>query len=284
MTLSSFITTYIPRELALGRDYTGPAGWVPLANRVLQRFEMERIISLTQARETPVLVERGRWISIPSDFLSDPALYTSEEESVSFRIVNEMIRTDLMFDEVDTGSEFTLSDGSTSGVTINDDDATEDQYTDSALILTDGTYQGDAILVAGNTESVAGFSNLTFANIRATVASSTAGYITDEYLMLRYKARFTGLTTSSSTLPVSEEFYDALALGLSYYACPIAADDRTAYRDEYEFAVGVLRSLKRTPSPEQARRSPIPLVSFNTPSVYSEKHNKFMGDSDAWLP
>lgn len=46
MTLSEFITAYIPTEFRQGRDFVGPRGWVPLTNLLVQKTRREGLESI----------------------------------------------------------------------------------------------------------------------------------------------------------------------------------------------------------------------------------------------
>jgi hypothetical protein len=75
-------------------------------------------------------------------------------------------------------------------------------------------------------------------------------------------ARFTGLTSHTDILPVSEKYFEAIVLFIAYMSKPITSKDRNAYRDEYEFELTNLQNEEFTPNPDQARPLPRSMAAF----------------------
>jgi hypothetical protein len=256
--LNTFVQNYIPADIRQGRDFTGSRGWVYLMNQLLRRLETEGFFSLDQRKEVGVEVSNYYWITPPSDFkIYDP------------------------FDKKETPDSFTLSLGSTTQVTINDSDAEADQWEKYLLVLTNGTYSGDSILIGRHDAATAGLVALNFLHTRLTsIVSSTAGYLTDEYLMLKYMAVFAGLTTESSVIPVDAKYEQVLANGLCFLAKPIGSKDRKAYRDDFEFELDALRNELFTPTPDQARPQARPMAAYEDCESYDDKISPF--EVDTW--
>jgi len=291
MILSVFVERYIPMGLRQGRDYTGPMGWCWLMNILLRRLEVEGLISLDQRKEVGVIVDNDYWITIPTDYRSMVALHYPDFSEVKplvdvgYDIVNGKIKLDTAVEtDDDDVDEFTLSSGGAGSVVINDDDAVENQWEKSLLVLTDGTYSGDAIII-GEHDAAAVTTTLNFLHTRTTsISDSTTGYLTDVYIMLKYMAKFTGLTASSDEIPVSDEYEEALIAGLSGLASKINSEERAAFRNEFEFDLGLLKDEQFTPTSGQARPVPRPMAGLENCSDYPyAKHSDFMGDTDAWL-
>jgi hypothetical protein len=287
--LNTFITNNIPREVQQGRDYTGTCGWIYLCNQLLRRLENEGVVSLTQRKETGVEVWDSYWINIPSDYRNDLEIYRystlGTKINIPFQFINGKIKLDENFDNDDDTEDFTLSSGGTTSVKINDDDAVENEYEGWLLVLTNGTYSGDSIIIGEHNEASGGLTTLNFLHTRSTsISDSTAGYLTQMYIMLRYMATFTGLTAYDDDIPIDSRYEDVLINGLCYLAKPVGSDERKNYRAEFENDLQLLRNEIFTPTPDQARPIGRDMPALNGYDQTSGKHDEFLGDTDAWMP
>ena len=288
--LNDFIAANVPVQGTQGRDYAGARGWVALANQIFRRLESEGLIRLTQLKEVGVEVTDGYWITIPSDYRSDIRIVMPGyddykiDKNVPFSIVNQKIKLETAFSKKESPDTFTLSSGGTTSVAINDDDAAEDQWEEYLLVLTNGTYSGDGIIIGEHSEAAGGLTTLNFLHSRATsIATSTAGYLTDMYLLMRYMAQFTAVTAYNSELPVDDRFANVLINGLCYLSKPINTEERQAYRAEFENDIQLLKDEIFTPTPEQVRPINRSMAALENCSGFSNNHNEFVGDEDAWL-
>lgn len=287
--LNTFISNNIPREVQQGRDYTGPCGWIYLCNQLLRRLETEGIISLTQRIETGAEVWNSSWITIPSDYRSEMEIYRytalDTKINIPFQFIQGKIKVDDDIDNDDDPEEFILSSGGTTSVKINDDDAVENQWENWLLVLTNGTYSGDSIIIGEHDEASAGYTTLNFLHTRSTsILDSTSGYLTQMYVMLRYMATFTGLSAYDSDIPVDPRYEDVLINGLCYLAKPVGSDERNNYRAEFENDLQLLKNEIFTPTPDQARPIGRDMAALSGFDQVSGKHDEFVGDLDAWMP
>lgn len=222
MQLNTFVQNYLDAHARLERDFTGPRGWVRLTNLVLKKYERMGWFSLDRRKEIGVEVQDEYWITIPSDcriperiFVPPLDDYRQMDREYQFDIVNSKIKMKTPFDKKASPDSFTLSNWAADGVSINDDDGTEDQYKDWLLVVSNGDLSGTGIVVASNTAAAGGLTALSFYHDHGSAAStSTAGYMTDYYLMFRYMATFTGLTSQTDEIPIDDRFEDVLAQSL----------------------------------------------------------------------
>lgn len=286
MTLREFVETYIPRQLQLSRDYTGPRGWVHLCNTVLRRLESERLIPATQLKETGVEVQDARWLTLPSDYrgglrVLDP-VYEGGGVEVTHRytIVNGKAKLDDTVYADEEPEAFALTNGGTGSVEIDDAAAVENEYEGKLLVLQDGAGDGDGIMIGKHPAAAGGVTVLNFLHERATVAGSTSAYVTEMYVLLRYMAVFASVASSTSSVPLDARFSNVLANGLCYLAESVDSDARKQYRDEFEFDMGVLRNEIFTPTAEQARPKPRPMAGLECGDYPTRG---FVGDENAWM-
>lgn len=289
--LDDFISANVPVQVEQGRDYAGPRGWIALCNQILRRLEGEGLIRLSQFKEIGVEVRDDYWIDLPSDYRGDAVILVpgyqayNLEPGMPFSIVNGKIKLERAYSKKADPDTFTLSAGGLSSITINDDDAAANQWEEYLLVLTNGTYSGDCIVIGEHSAAGSGVTVLNFLHTRATsVATSTTGYLTDMYLQMRYMAQFTGLTAHDSVLPVDDRFANVLINGLCYLSKPVTSDDRQAYRLEFENDIELLKTEIFTPTPEQMRPSGRSMAALEDCSGYGSNHSDFVGDTDAWKP
>jgi hypothetical protein len=222
MQLNNFIQAYIPASLRTGRDFTGTRGWVNLTNLVLKRYESYGWFKLDRKKETGVEVSNSYWIDIPSDmrlalniYAPPTTDYQQMDRYYKWQIVNGKLKLKTPFDKAASPDSFTLSGWSDTSVYIDDDDAEDSEYHDHLLVITNGDLSGRNIVVADNDASVGGTSLLTFYHDQSSSSStSTAGYLTTQFLMLEYMAVYTGLSSQTDEIPIDNRFEYVLAQSL----------------------------------------------------------------------
>lgn len=291
-TVSEFVQAYIPRQLQQVRDYTGPTGWVSLCNQLLRRIEASRILSFSQAKEIGVIVQNSRWVDFPSDYRNDATLilplFPDQEEAddikLTYNIVNGKIKLDKIY-ETDASEDetFVLSDGGLVSVTIDDGDAVENEHTGKLLVLSNGTYTGDTVIIGEHSPSSRGSTVLNFIHSRSTsISDSTAGYLTSDYLIMRYNAKFTGIEDEDTELPIGEKYENLLLNGLLYLATPVSNEDKTrqVYQRDFERDLELFMNEVRTPTPEQARRRSRPMAGFRDCSGEASNFHGYVGETD----
>jgi len=222
MQLNDFIQAYLTSSARLERDFTGARGWINLTNLVLKRYESYGWFSLDRRKEVGVEVNNSYWITIPSDmrqaeqiFCPPLSHYSQSDRKFQYEIVNGKIKMKTPFDKKADPETFVLSGWSADSVLISDVDAEESEYKDWLLVVTDGNLSGKNILIADNQESSGVETELSFYHsVGSLAATSAAGYMTDQYLMFRYMAKFTGMTSHTEEIPINDTFEYVLAQSL----------------------------------------------------------------------
>jgi hypothetical protein len=265
MNLNTFVQQYIPKNYRSLYDFESGLGWIYQANKILRKWAALGYLVNDYEKEVGVEVDKYFWITIPSDCLRvidirlpvDVGGYGDKDDELvnfPFEITNGKIKIFQPYEKDDSTDAFTLSVWATTGVSINDTDAAADDWNNYLLVVTNGSDSGKTFIIADTAAVAGGKSALTFLHAQGSAAStSTAGYLADKYLMLKYKAKFTALSAYGDALPVGDEFYNALAAGMVFEATP--KDDpkydriRQAWLDEE----AEVQNLKCTPTEDQAR-------------------------------
>jgi hypothetical protein len=265
MTLATFIANYIPKSLRSKYDFESNLGWMHIANMILREFATKGYIVPDKIKEVGVEVDKYFWVTIPSDCnhvidISLPVDVDADGDpddkliSIPHEIVNGKIKLLRSYKKDASPDNFTLSSWATTGVSIDDDDATTDQWNSSLLVITNGTESGKTYIIADSAAADGGVAALTFLHATGVAAStSTAGYLTEQYLMLKYLAEFNGLSAVSDELPVTEKFYNCLAAGMVFKD---TNKDDTKYpvvKQELLDEVEKLENCICTPTADQAR-------------------------------
>ena len=274
MNLNTFILNYIDQSTRVARDFTGPRGWVFILNTILRDME-SRGFTLDQKKEIGVEVSNSYWITPPVDMrrpikifnpqsvagTSDP---NGEEFAAPFNIVNGKIKLFYPYGKNLTPDAFTLSAWGINGVSITSATIVDNQYNDYLLVVTNGDLTGKTIMISDCQASVGGTSVLTFLQNDGNAAStSTSGYLTNQYLMLRYMARFTGLVGVNDVIPLSEMYFNALVAGTYREATGITDPKYKQIAANYLDALDVLGLSEFTPTEDQARSKPRPMPGYN---------------------
>lgn len=277
-TVANFVAREIPLELRQSRDFTGDRGWVWIVNRFLKVLAREGLWRKTIQKEMPVEVTDNFWITIPSGLrrvveIYHPPITTWTERKITYGhdIVNGKIKLEKPFGKDDDPDSFTLSEGGTSSVKIDDDDATADLWNDYALVLTNGTYSGDAILISDTAAADGGTSLLTFRHTRATISDSTAGYLTQKYLMLLYEAAYAAVSAHTDELPIDDEFEDLLAFYIMWQAFPLNDKRRAVAKTDFNVALELAKDEHFTPTLDQAHVDGRSMPGFEDCSAYDNE-------------
>lgn len=249
MQLATFIQNYVDASARIERDFTGPRGWVHLTNLILKRYEGKGWFRLDRSKEAGVEVQNNYWITIPSDMRTPEIIfappfsdYRQSEKEYQFDIVNGKIKLKTPFDKKSDPDSFTLSSWGADSVNINDATAEEDAYEDHLLVVTNGSLSGKNILIAGNGAASGGLTGLNFYHSDGAVsATSTAGYITDKYLMFRYMAIFTGLTAHTDEIPIDDRFEYVLAQSLKVARMSRKESD---FKTEYQLEKDMIEEVE----------------------------------------
>ena len=265
MTLATFIANYIPKSLRSVYDFESNLGWMHLANMILREWATKGYIITNQVKEVGVEVDKYFWVTLPSDCNSIidiflPVDVDAEGDpddkliSIPHEIVNGKIKLLRSYQKDDSPDTFTLSVWATTGVSINDTDATADEWNNSLLVVTNGSDSGDTFIIADSAAVVGGKAALTFLHATGSAAStSTAGYLTETYLMLKYLADFTALSAVGDTLPVDQKFFNCLAAGMVFRATNKDDQKYPRVKQEWLDEVEKLENSICTPTADQAR-------------------------------
>jgi len=222
MQLNTFIQNYLPASIRTSRDFTGSRGWVYLTNLILKRYESYGWFNLDRKKEIGVEVNNSYWVTIPSDMRIALDMYTPPTNDYSqmdrkykWEIVNGKMKLKTPFDKDPDSTARVLSSWALDGVSIDDADGEESQYKDHLLVVTDGDLEDKTILIADNSAASGGVTALEFYQHDGVVAStSTAGYLTDQYLMFQYMAVYTGMTAHTDEIPIDDRLEYVLAQSL----------------------------------------------------------------------
>ena len=265
-TLATFVTNNMPKDMqARITDYSGPRGWAFIGNMILRNLEAKKLFSLDQVKEVGIEVVNHHWITLPSDFRSvidiklpiqSDGENDMDDEQISFgySFTNGKIKLDRPYDKEASPSSFTLSAWATTGVSINDTDAVADQWNDYLLACTNGDLSGSKFIISDSAAVAGGVAALTFLHATGPASSTTStGYLTQTYLMLKYMARYTGLATSSSVIPIDEKYWNALIFGMLWLATPKSDQKKNDYEKDYLNEINTLECELCTPTEDQAR-------------------------------
>lgn len=285
MLLNAFVAANVPSGIRGSRDFTGDRGWIYIGNQLLRLLESRGLFQFGRKKETGVEVDDEYWITIPSDLRTVDRIYyrpsieyTEKEHRYQHEIVNGKIKLWTPFDKKASPDSFTLSDGSTTTIKINDADATADLWNDYLLKLTDGTYSGDFIIISDTAAADGGTAVLTFLHTQDNTIDSTTGYLTDEFLMLRYIATYTDMSAANSEIPLDDMYESIFENWFCYKALAITDKRRAAYKKEFEEELDRLEDEQYTPTPDQARPEGRSLPGLEDCTAYGDADSEYIGD------
>ena len=267
-TLAQIVSRYVPADARMHSDFSGDRGWVWITNEFYRILESKRLFKIAKIVETGVEVDSDYWIDLPSDFRAvdrifyPKALISDAEYAYKYSIVGGKIKLDIAKTKDADPDTFTLSGGTDEVISINDTDCTADLWNDFLLVLTNGTYDGDTIIIYDTAAVAGGVAELTFRHTQAGTIDSTTGYLTDEYLILSYYTQYTDASTSSSVVSINSRYEWILGKYLTWQGMTLNDKRRKIAEKEYYEAMDILETEEFTPSLEQARPEPIELVGY----------------------
>jgi hypothetical protein len=261
MKLNDFVAAYIEKSVAMNRDYTGERGWVPLTNIILRDMESRGFCQLNQKKEVGLEVDGHYWITLPANFRAALELYSGfEGNGIGFSFVNGKMKTDLRINKKESPDTFVLSSWSATGVSITSSTIKDDFYNRYLLVVTNGDLSGRTFIIEDTAASAGGKSALSFQYAQEFLTStSTAGYLTNWYVVLQYMAMFTVMSGSSDLVPIPDSYFNAIITGLYREATAIADTNYKKRADAYEDAILQLGNIEFTPTEDQARPDPRPM-------------------------
>jgi hypothetical protein len=284
--LNAFVANYVPLEFRHGRDFTGGRGWVDLTNQFLRKLERNGILKIDRKKETGVEVENDYWIDFPSDcrrvveIYYPPLLNTSESElKYGFEIMNGKIKLHIPFDKKASPDSFTLSSGSTTQITINDDDAAANEWENYLLVPTNGTYQ-TPIIIGEHDAASANVTVLNFLHTQPNTINSTAGYLTDQYLMLVYESTYTAMSAANGEIPIDDRYEMALANWLTWQAIPLGDKRRIEAKRDFLETYEELTIELTTLAPDQIRGQSRPMAAFEDCTDFDQSEFEYIGDDN----
>lgn len=287
MLLNEFIPAYIEPDIRGVRDYTGDRGWIHLVNLLLRKLESRKLYHLGRAKERGVEVDDDYWITLPTDYRRASRIYyppvidyRERDVNYHFETLNGRLKLEKPFDKKASPDSFTLSYGSTTQISINDADATADLWNGYLLKLTNGTYSGNFILIADTAAAGGGVSVLNFLHTQDnTTSTSTTGYLTDQFLILKYFAQFTPMTSASGEIPLQDQYEDELlANWLRFMSMPIKSKERKGYKDAFDEAMEDAECEENTPEPGNAAADARPLPGYENDTNFDRSEFDYEGD------
>ena len=262
MILSNFVKSYILPAQQQGRDYTGPRGWVHLANLLLRRLETEGMEAMGRLKEFPVKVAGNYFVTPPADYrvgerMYIPSIIAGEDVELTFEEVNGGLRLET---PVKSGTSSiacflsSISSDKLSGVLSTDTtnfpwikDA--DALVGYAFLL--GAY---SFVITGSVFSGTPYLvNITFDRVCTVPAPNDPATMTKEYVLLRYRSTFSPMAAAGDEIPLEDKYEFLLASWLAFQAEAYDAKMRMAYLSEFEADLDRIKSEVFTPTAAQAR-------------------------------
>jgi len=275
MQLNDYIAAYMPQSHRGLRDYESGAGWYHQVNLLLKKLERLGLYKVTKQKERVVEVDNDYWITLPSDCRDLIKIYDPFHPSdvYKYQYLNSKIKLSKSFTKDDSPDEFTLSAGSTTTIKINDADATADLWNEYALFLTNGTYSGDGIIIHDTAAAAAGTSVLTFRHTQPGTIDSTTGYLTNDYMVLVYKATFTMMSAYNGEIPIDDKYEGDLLLKWLELSAVAKTDKKyPIYKNEFQEVLDEVIEEQNTPDLDNIRPAarPWPEVDFDLSNDYDQ--------------
>ncbi len=265
MQLNNWMAQYMPQAYRGIRDFESGDGWVGSLNLLLKKLERNKLFETTKRKERGVEVDSDYWITPPSDLRELFKIYNpyNKKQFYSWEYLNGKIRIDRKVTKEASPDTFTLSDGTTTTIKINDADATADLWNEYLLVLTDGTYSGDTIIIHDTAAADGGTSVLTFRHAQSGAIDSTTGYLTNDYVMMKYKSTFTQISTYSGEIPLDDK-YEGELLKYWFEMDSLAVTDKkfNIIKALFEEVFDEIKKEQRTATPDQFRSDPIQWPGF----------------------
>lgn len=285
--LNTLVQNYVGVRQRHTRDFTGARGWIALSNQFLRQLEAEGLFEIGLRKEIGVEVSDDYWITLPSDcrkvlevYYPPLVHYTEKQFKYRASIVQGKLK---LYEPVDKDSDpdtFTLSEGSTTTIKINDDDATADLWKGHLLVLTNGTYSGDSLLIQSNTASAGGTSTLTFRHTHSGTVNSTAGYLTQKYVMLAYNAKYTDISAYDGEVPIANDYEYLLGDYLNYRALLPSDKEYRGWKELFEENIQLVRNEVFTPEPEEGRPRARSMPGLENCEEYESYDSEYIGDDE----
>lgn len=275
MQLNNWIAEYMPQSFRGIRDFESGDGWVAIMNRLLQKLERAGLYNTTKIKERGIEVDNDYWITKPSDLRQMIEIYNpyNFQDTYSWEMINDKLKIKREVSKDSSPDTFTLSEGSTTTIKIDDDDATADLWNEYLLVLTNGTYSGDTIIIHDTAAADSGNSLLTFRHTQAGTIDSTSGYLTNDYLMLKYRSTFTKMSSYSGEIPIDDKYEGDLLL-YWFLMNSIAVNDKKfpIYKALFDEVFSEIREEQNTPTPDQMRPVPRywPRSDIETNVIYND--------------
>lgn len=286
MKLNEFVPAYIEPDLKGTRDYEGDRGWIHLVNLLLRKLESKKLYHLGRQKERGVEVDDDYWITLPTDYRKADRIYyppkidyRERDVGYHFETINGRLKLEKPFDKKDSPDTFTLSAGSTTQISINDTDATLDLWKDYLLKLTHGTYSGNFILIKGNAVVGSGVSVMDFLHTQDnTTSTATTGYLTNQYLMLKYFAQFTPMSLAAGEIPLQDQYEDELlANWLRFMSLPAKSKERKEYKNDFLESLDDAEVEENTPESGNAAADARELTGMENMSNFDQSEFEYKG-------
>lgn len=259
MQLNEYIAAYLPNAYRGLKDYESGAGWVNLMNRLLKNLEVNGLFNTTKIKERGTEVDNDYWITKPADLRKLIKVYNpfSTDTIYPFRYLNGKYKLDIKSTKNSDPDTFTLSAGTTTTIKINDADATADLWNEYLLVLTNGTYSGDGIIIHDTAAADGGTSTLTFRHTQAGAIDSTTGYLTKDYLIMEYRSTFTELSAYSDEITIDDRYEgDLLLYWFLYNSEDVTSKNFQIYKGLFQEAWDAIVREQCTPTPDNIRPDP----------------------------
>lgn len=281
MQLNNYIAAYLPQVHRGLKDYESGAGWVHILNRLLKKLEINGMYTTTKRKERGVEVNNDYWITKPSDLRTVIKIYNpfAPDTIYKFKHLNGKYKLDISFSKKSDPDTFTLSAGSTTTIKINDADATADLWNEYLLVLTNGTYSGDGIIIHDTAATDAGTSTLTFRHAQQGSIDSTTGYLTKSYAIIEYQSTFSQISAFDDEIPIDDRFEGDLLLYWFMFNSIEVTDKRwDKYKGLFDEAWNEVVTEQCTPTPDNIRPDAIPWPRAD--AGYGTLYNQYEQDKD----
>lgn len=282
MQLNNFIAANIPLDLRHGRDFTGPRGWIHLANLLLGRLEQEGVAQFNRIVEVPLYTfqQNGEWFArVPADFrkLCYVYVFGNRQNQLEVEVTHNKFRlltsyTSMTIEDIGGGNPWTNLGTSDIQATAyrGRDESAQWGNGEAAIYFTNGANKYETRLVT-EAQYISGPGPEADNIIKwdedhpliAPLAAQNSFLRLRSFLMLRYFARYSRLNAHDDEIPLDDKYENVLVNGLCYLALPPTDKRYAMYRAQFEADIQLLGSDIFTPSEEEARPVGRDWPSFN---------------------
>lgn len=261
MQLNDYVAENMPQQYRALHDFESGAGWVNILNRLLKKLEINGYYNITKTKERGVEVDNDYWITLPSDCRELIKVYDPDSPNIYYKwkYLNGKVKIDLKIAKDSDPGTFTLSAGTTTTVKINDADASADLWNEYLLILTNGTYSGNGIIIHDTAAAAGGTSTLTFRHTQPGSIDSTTGHLTNSYVVIEYRSIFAPISAYDDEIPIDDRYEGDLLL-YWFIMNSVSVTDKSykVYRALFDEAWDEMIDEQCTPSPDNLRPDPTP--------------------------